>query len=515
MDLNDANVNPESPKKRLKPFQWIVLVVIVVLAFVYAIPKLHYSRTHTSTDNAYLTADISQIAPQVMGTVKEVLVEQNQLVKAGDVLVILDDTRYRIAVDQAKATLDAAIADARGAGINVDLTRNTASSQITQAEGVVDQSKGSVGSARADYERAKASFQAAKSSEAKAFADVQSSRSDVEIASLGIERAQEALSSAEAQLGSSRANLSALQSTVATASAKVQQAQRDADRIRTLAESGAVSKQQLENAELTLDTAKSQLDGQREQVEAARSLVAQREAEKSAAQKQIQIAKATKAQAQTRLRSMAEVAQSAASQTKAGIAQQKSAQEVIQQSRGRVKQSFGQLDQAKTASLQVSSREAARKLALAKVDQARASLDAAELDLQRTRIVAPVDGRVSKKTVVVGNLVQVGTLMMAIVSESTCTIAANFKETQINSLRKGQVVEIEVDGIPSHRYRGHVDSVAGATGATFALLPPDNATGNFVKVIQRVPVRITFDPDQPGLEDLRAGLSAYVAVKTN
>jgi membrane fusion protein (multidrug efflux system) len=151
---------------------------------------------------------------------------------------------------------------------------------------------------------------------------------------------------------------------------------------------------------------------------------------------------------------------------------------------------------------------------MAKIEQARAALEATRIQLDYTRIRAPEAGRVNKKTVEVGALVQPGTPLLSIVPQGNTWVVANFKETQLADIRPGMKVEVEVDGIPNHTFHGRVQGISAATGSTFALLPPDNATGNFTKVVQRVPVKIVLDPGQPDMDRLRAGMSVNAVVQT-
>ena len=170
--------------------------------------------------------------------------------------------------------------------------------------------------------------------------------------------------------------------------------------------------------------------------------------------------------------------------------------------------------QAAGAVSSVTNAEAGVRLAEARSQAARAVRDNASLQLEYTRVVAPAAGIVSRKQVEVGQLVQSGQPLLTIVSDTGLFITANFKETQLADIRVGQEVEIEVDTYGGAKAKGVVESVAAATGSKFALLPPDNATGNFTKVVQRVPVRIRikegFGPDRP----LRPGMSVNVHVKT-
>jgi membrane fusion protein (multidrug efflux system) len=162
---------------------------------------------------------------------------------------------------------------------------------------------------------------------------------------------------------------------------------------------------------------------------------------------------------------------------------------------------------------QVQASKARESSAGARVEQAKAAREQARLNLQYTRIVAPADGVVSKKSVEVGEVIQPGQPLLAIVPLEDIWVTANFKETQLRDMRPGQAANISVDAY-GRTYGGYVQSIAAATGARFSLLPPENATGNYVKVVQRVPVKITFDKGQDPNHLLRPGMSVVVTVFT-
>jgi membrane fusion protein (multidrug efflux system) len=155
------------------------------------------------------------------------------------------------------------------------------------------------------------------------------------------------------------------------------------------------------------------------------------------------------------------------------------------------------------------------KLAQIQVEQKQQELDLAKLNLSYATIIAPCDGYVSKKNVQLGQLVSVGQNLFAIVDESQMWVIANFKETQIEKMKVGQKVKIEVDAYPDKEFEGTIQSLQAATGSMFALLPPDNATGNFVKVVQRIPVKIIIDKSQNKDFPLRAGMNVKAVVKVS
>jgi len=146
--------------------------------------------------------------------------------------------------------------------------------------------------------------------------------------------------------------------------------------------------------------------------------------------------------------------------------------------------------------------------------RAQAQQSQAELNLEYTSIVAPIDGVVGNRSLRIGQFVQAGTQLMSVVPVAGAYVVANFKETQLTDVRAGQAVEIAVDTFPGQIVHGHVDSIAPASGQEFALLPPDNATGNFTKVVQRIPVKIALDLDEGSVVELRPGMSVIPTVET-
>jgi membrane fusion protein, multidrug efflux system len=198
-------------------------------------------------------------------------------------------------------------------------------------------------------------------------------------------------------------------------------------------------------------------------------------------------------------------AKSSTAAVAAARANESAAQQFVQQARSRLVQADANHQSAETGPQQVSSTRARVRAAIADVEQRRALLEQAELNLQYTKIVAPVTGEVNK-TVVVGLNVEPGQQLLTVVPLDEVWVTANFKETQLRHMRVGQRAEIHVDST-GRTLRGRVNSIAGATGPLFSLLPPENATGNYVKIVQRVPVKIILEPGENRDRQLRPGMN--------
>lgn len=191
-------------------------------------------------------------------------------------------------------------------------------------------------------------------------------------------------------------------------------------------------------------------------------------------------------------------------------------QDQIRQARARLAQARSQQAQSRsTAPKQVAVQQAREQAAMAAVQQAQARLDQAKLNMGYTKITAPITGIVSRKTVAVGANLSVGQSLLTIVPLEDLWVTANFKETQLDKMRVGQPVELSIDALGGRKFDGHVAQIGGATGSALSLFPPENATGNYVKVVQRIPVRINFDnlQKQDPNHDLRIGMSVEPKVR--
>ncbi len=322
-----------------------------------------------------------------------------------------------------------------------------------------------------DYEVAVAK---ARADLADAVAEYQSSRTDVPITAVNTrstlttansarQDASAGVSGAERQLAGARARQATAQANVRVAQANLTKAQQDVARYKQLVAKDEISKQQYDQAVAAYDAAKATLDAQN-------AIVAETAQNISVAEKN------------------------------------------VEQARTRVEQANAQIQAALTGPDQVKVTQAKVLSASAKVDEKRAALDQAELNLKYTTIVSPADGIVGKKSVTQGQNVAAGQELMAIVPVDGLWVTANFKETQLQKMRVGQTVKINVDAY-GREYTGKIQRIAGASGARMSLLPPENATGNFVKVVQRIPVRIALDPGQNHDHLLRQGMSVTPTVQ--
>ncbi len=393
-----AETEIEQPKSGRRG---IVLVVIALLVAVAVV--IWWRSTYTEdTDDAQINGHLIQVSSRIAGQVLKVDVEENQVVKAGDVIAELDPKDYDVAVESAQAALASAQANLAAASVNVPITSINTGSNLKSADA-------DVSGAHASVEQTEQQFEAARAR-------------------------------------------------VAQAEANNVKAQADLERYKPLVEKDVISKQQFDAAVAAADADKAALADAR--------------------------------------------------------ASEKAAADAVRVARNREAGSQAQLKYAETGPQQVAAQEARARQAQAQVEQAQAQLDQAELNLSYTKIIAPVAGIITRKSVEVNQNIGVGQNLLTLVSLDDLWVTANFKETQLKHMAAGEPVEIAVDAT-GKKYHGKVTQIGGATGSVLSLFPPENATGNYVKVVQRVPVRIDFtdlkneDPDHL----LRPGLSVEPTVR--
>jgi len=385
-------------------------------------------QAHVSTDDAYITGRIAPVSARVSGHVAKVLVNDNQDVQAGDILVQLDVRNFEVALAEARAAAEAARADLKNATLNVPLTDDTTRSAATQAEAALAAVEQGAEMSRHDLEQRRSELRAKQAAVAAADAGVRAAAADFDRARL------------------------------------------DRDRLADLFRSQLVARQDLDHAESALQSARAALD-----------------------------------QARERLGQASDEAQQAA----AGVQSQTSA---LAQASRRVDESRATLASAVSQRQQVGVRQTQVDAARGRLDQSLATLAQAELNLVYATVRAPMAGRVTKKTVEVGQVVQPGQLLLAVVDLKDVWVVGNFKETDLTEVRPGQAAAITVDTYPGVAFRGRVDSIQAGSGAVFSLLPPENASGNFVKVVQRVPVKLVFEPGETTKHVLVPGMSVVPTI---
>jgi membrane fusion protein, multidrug efflux system len=386
------------PRRRV--FVIVGIVIVVAIALIWGVPWLRYMLSHEGTDDAHVAADEVAVTSKIPERIDRILVDTNQAVRRGQLLIVLDNKDELAKLRQAQAQYDLAIANQRAT--------------TEQGQGGVSQASGAISSAQAQ-----------------------------------VPAAQDAVAQANAQLRAAQAQVPA-------AGQAYDKAQADFNRASSLVSTGDVASQ-------TLDAARAQFAGAAAQFRAA--------------QDQVTVAQANVAAAQARVTA-----------TQAGVSE----------ASGSLTTAQGKLAQAADPS---------------QVEAAAAQLYLAKQNLKYTRIYAPTDGYVGEKSAEVGQTVGAGITLMTIVPNRVY-ITANYKETQMGHMRVGQPADIRVDAYRGVTFHGHVASINPASENTYALVPAQNASGNFVKVTQRIPVRIEVD-DMRANMPLRPGMSVETYVKVN
>lgn len=356
-------------KKTNKKFTYI-LIGLVTLGMIYGGYKYIHSLSHETTDDAQVEQNMTPIIPRVTGFIEKIYVKDNQFVKKGDTLFVIDNSDYVVKVEEAKAALLAA----------------------------------------------ESSFEVSKA--------------DVGTAQVGV--------------SVSDANAKSATTSIESAKIKLWRATNDFERFENLYKNKSITKQQYEQALAAKQEAENQLQMMKQQKNA------------SDFQKNVAVTRTNVSQKQT-------------------------------------------------------------SVAAANIERAKATLNAAMLNLKYTVVTAAYDGQVSTIDIQPGQLVQPGQSLFYIINTEEVWVVANFKETQLNKMKLGQKVEIKADAFPNDKFEGEITSFSPATGSRFSLLPPDNATGNFVKTVQRLPVKITLSSNnaKEKIKLLRSGMNVEVDVHLN
>jgi membrane fusion protein (multidrug efflux system) len=418
----------------------VIGAIVVIVALIWGIRYLAYASSHQTTDDARIDADTVTVSSKIQERVAQVLVDTDQPVRKGQIVIRLDDTDERAALQQAQAGLQAQRANARAAQENVALTAAQVAAQSTQGTG-----------------------------------GVAAARSLVQNASAQAQSAQQQADAARAAIGQAQAQLRVAQSQVPAARAGLQRANADLSRYTALVRTGDIASQQLDAQRALQAQAQSQYQSALDNVAAAQTAVTQAQARYTAAI-------------------------SSANAASAGIGAQQ----------GQLTTAQGRLSENDNP-FRVSATQAQADAAYAQTGSLQAQVLAARNRLENTILRSPIDGVVGAKNIAIGAAVAPGQSLMTLIPSRGLYITANYKETQLGKVKVGQPVEIKVDAYKGVAFHGHVAAIAPASQNTFSLVPAQNATGNFVKVTQRLPVRILVD-DPPSGYPLRVGMSVETAI---
>lgn len=443
---------------------------IVILCLIIGASWWLYSRQFEKTDDAFIEGNISLVSPKIGSYIQKIYVDENQFVKKGDLLIELDSREAQAKLEQAQAVLQTALARKNKAAANYLLSRKTTRANLTQASSGFASAKNNV-------------VQTRIASDSK-LNTVEQAKNQSKTAEAHLRQVQSQIPAAEASLEQATAQIPAAQT-------KLENAQTEFRRSEQLFASGDLSRQDLERDNRQLIDAKANL---------------------ISVQKQVEIAKAQL----NALLQQVEVEQSRVNETRNGIT---AAENNYRQALSQINIASSQADESKGKLMgadiipeQMAIDESEIQTLESEIAQAKAAVNQADLELSYTKIYAPQNGYVSKKAVVEGQLVQPDQALMSI-SLPGIWVIANFKETQIERMKIGQPVEIFVDAYPSTVFHGMIESFQVGTGSRFSVLPAENATGNFVKVVQRIPVKITFD-EMPGAKYMLApGMSVVPRVR--
>lgn len=403
-EMSPASAPSEKDHQARKRPSLRVVAMVLLVGFLLLLSYYElFMRGKVSTDNAYVMADSATVSSRIAGNILAVHVRNDDAVKAGSLLLELDDRDYRAVVEKNWAALARTEAEIAVAQVTVKLTENQTVAQVQAAEAVVN---------------------------------------------AAVDREKEA-----------RHRLEEQEQVRTAAMADSTHARRDMERYSALLASGAGSEQQQDRTSTAFKKSKAQLDAATAQIAAARSAL-------DAALQDVDRARA-------------------------------------------------QLDNARADQLRVSIEKSRLAALTARRGEVQAELQLVELSLSYCTVSAPISGYVAQSRIQVGDRVQPGQSLFAIVPLDEVYVEANLKENQLEDVRMGQKVKLEADIYPNHTYRGFVAGIRAGTGAAFSLLPPENATGNWIKVVQRVPVKIKLDGPPSPEYPLRVGSSLKVTIDTS
>jgi HlyD family secretion protein len=463
-------VTEEMPPAR-RAWPVVTLMALVVLCIVGALAIRRWQGGQGLPEgliqvNGRMEGDSVTIASKFGGRIAQLLAREGDTVVKGQVLVRIDDAQTRAQLDEAKAGLQMAIAQAQGANVNVTLTSATTSAQELQARGGIEQADRTIVGAHADLSRAVGGIASARAQLRIAEANAASAQAAVEAAGANELKSQAGLDAAHAQTTAEQANLRAAQALADSAQAAYERADHDALRLARLLTERAISEQAADQAELTAAAAKAQWESARRQVEAEEATLAARRAEADAARQQIVAADAAIGQARAQLTAAREqVAADDAGRSQAE-AQARSARQMVYQAQARRQQAQADLNKARTAPQQVDISRTGHAQSLARVAQARASVHELESVLADLALISPVSGTVTDRMRDIGEVVSAGTPVLELIDLDRLYLKAYVPENQIGQIRLGLPVRIYVDAYPNTSFEATVGYIASTAEFT-------------------------------------------------
>ena len=534
-------------KKPRPPWLRPLLLCVVVVVLCFLIPWFtrywHYSQTHVSTDDAYVTGNLTNVGPIISGTLLQLTVDEGSYVKRGQLVARLDPAGPRASLRQAVAAYNAALSQIPEAERNLAYQQQSTQAAIQKAQAsLAVQNSKTQGAARQlaltsgttsnQLKEAQAATDQASAQVEQNIALVQSAQATVANDIQGVQTSQASLLSYEQQIQTAQKAFQAARSRVDATQADVDRDTKDEERYRVLYLQDAISAQIYDQAHASTRSARATLLANQALAEEAQSQVDQARANALQAQSQVEQSRKIVTQAQAQVRAAERAADAAGKQVKVEeaafyVAKANGLQVAVQQSTlASTSQQSGEseadLVTAQAGKEQIAVRRKQIVTYRAQVAEALAALNNAQITLNDTNIYAPSDGIVVHKAVNIGVALSVGQTILTMTQGDYAWVEANFKETQLNDVVPGEPVEVEVDAIPAKTFKGHVRSINQASGTATSLLPTDNATGNFTKVVQRIPVRIEFDAasdaDDPkyarkkDMQSLRQGMSVVATV---
>lgn len=493
----------------------LIVAGVVVVGGIYGVNAYLWGKDHVETDDAFITGNLVNIAPKINGKLGHLDLAEGDHVTKGQLVARLEDATQRAQLVSAEAALEAARSQVPQAESTLRFQEESTRAAIQKAQSGVNTQEARVRAAR---EQVRLAARTTQNQVGQAQAQKRAAEATAQQAAAQITTAEEAVRAQQQAVETADRAVAALVAKVAAAQADVDKADRDEARYKNLLAKEAVTQQQYDAVAAQQASAKSALASLNEQIAQAKSQAAQ--ARVAVSQAQAQVAAAQKA-------ARAAQEQVGVANAAVRVAQANQVQVPVQNANltaaaTQTSEAAADVEAARAGQAQIVLRRQQVDTARVAVKQAEASVKTAQVAERDTYIYAPTDGTVVRKTVNVGTSVSAGQTLVTITQGSGVYITANFKETQVGNLRVGQPVEIKVDAFPGKTFRGIVGSVNVATGATTSLLPPDNATGNFTKVVQRVPVKIAIVPGEGSKEGsaediarLRQGMSVVVTIETS